>query len=353
MKQIIRRIAALVVGLGLGAVALAGLESVTHISDLNASWPLGSDLASTSDDHIRNIKTALKTDFPNINAAVTATPAQLNTTLDLTASGSNLTASGTLTASSFIPTSSTVPANGIYLPAANTLGFASNSTKWGSVNSTGNWALVAPATGPTITVNAPANARAIDTSDGTSTLDTSTDGSHNWFFGSADAHTLTLQTGGVGTARLAISSSGNVTVNAPSSGVALTVSAVSGTHSTKIADSANNSFNAGFLEIPFNGQSGNYTLVLSDSGKSIYHASGDGAADTYTIPANSSVAYPTGTVLTFINSDSNSVSIAITTDTMTLCGTTTTGTRTLAQNGEASAVKVTSTAWIICGTGLT
>lgn len=83
MKQIIRRVAALIVGLGLSVTlsvtALAGLETVTHISDLNASWPLGSDLASTSDDHIRNIKTALKTDFPNITGPVTVTQTQINT----------------------------------------------------------------------------------------------------------------------------------------------------------------------------------------------------------------------------------------------------------------------------------
>lgn len=113
------------------------------------------------------------------------------------------------------------------------------------------------------------------------------------------------------------------------------------------------SLNIGFREIPQNAQAGNYTCVLADNGKHIYHASGDGAGDTYTIPANASVAYPTGTVLTFVNSDSNSVSIAITTDTMTLAGTTTTGTRTLAQNGIATAIKVASTAWIINGTGLT
>lgn len=111
-------------------------------------------------------------------------------------------------------------------------------------------------------------------------------------------------------------------------------------------------FTPGYLEVPQNAQTGNYTLVLADSGKHIYHASGAGATDTYTIPANASVAYPIGTVLTFVNSDSNSVSIAITTDTMTLAGTTTTGTRTLAQNGVATAIKVTSTAWIISGTGL-
>lgn len=103
MKQIIRRIAALVIGLGLGATALAGLESVTHISDLNSAWPLGSDLASTSDDHIRNIKVALKTDFPNVNAAVTPTPAQFNQltsntfTNAITVSGAGSSIKGALT----------------------------------------------------------------------------------------------------------------------------------------------------------------------------------------------------------------------------------------------------------------
>ena len=36
------------------------VESVTTIADLNPSWPLGSDQKQFGDDHIRNIKTALK-----------------------------------------------------------------------------------------------------------------------------------------------------------------------------------------------------------------------------------------------------------------------------------------------------
>jgi hypothetical protein len=109
----------------------------------------------------------------------------------------------------------------------------------------------------------------------------------------------------------------------------------------------------GFRGIPQNPQTGNYTLVAADAGKHIYHASGDGAGDTYTIPANASVAFPVGTKVIFVNLDSNSVSIAITTDTMYLAGTGTTGTRTLAQYGVATAIKVTSTVWVISGTGLT
>lgn len=106
----------------------------------------------------------------------------------------------------------------------------------------------------------------------------------------------------------------------------------------------------GFKGIPGNGQTGNYTLVLTDTSKSVER--GSGGAATWTIPANSSVAFPLGTVVSFLNMSATSVSIAITTDTMYLAGAGTTGTRTLAQYGVATARKFGSTEWIISGTGL-
>lgn len=110
----------------------------------------------------------------------------------------------------------------------------------------------------------------------------------------------------------------------------------------------------GFKTIPQNSQSAAYTLVLADSGKHILHPSADTTARTMTIPANSSVAYPIGTALTFVNQASAGVmTIAITTDTMRLAGAGTTGSRTLAANGIATALKVTSTEWLVSGTGLT
>ena len=54
------------------------LESVTHISDLNASNPTIGDGLTEGDDHIRNIKTALKTDLPNINGVVSASDEDLS-----------------------------------------------------------------------------------------------------------------------------------------------------------------------------------------------------------------------------------------------------------------------------------
>ncbi len=112
--------------------------------------------------------------------------------------------------------------------------------------------------------------------------------------------------------------------------------------------------NVGYLEVPQNSQSAAYTLVMADSGKHIYHPSADTTARTWTIPANGSVAYPIGTAITFVNDTSAWViTIAITTDTLVLAGAGTTGSRTLAANGIATAIKVTSTRWLISGTNLT
>ena len=109
----------------------------------------------------------------------------------------------------------------------------------------------------------------------------------------------------------------------------------------------------GFRNVPINSQSAAYTTVLADSGKAILHPSTDANARTFTIDSNANVAYPLGTVLTFINMTSQVVTIAITSDTLYLAGTGTTGSRTLAQYGMASAIKMTSTTWIISGSGLT
>jgi hypothetical protein len=123
----------------------------------------------------------------------------------------------------------------------------------------------------------------------------------------------------------------------------------SGTLSTCTVDGTDA---VGFRNTPVNSQSAAYTLVLADSGKTIFHPVADDNARTFTIPANSSVAYPVGTVISFVNLQ-NTVTIAITTDTMYLANDGDTGNRTLAEYGMASAMKVDSTSWIISGNGLT
>ena len=106
--------------------------------------------------------------------------------------------------------------------------------------------------------------------------------------------------------------------------------------------------------IPQVSKSTAYTTVLTDGEKHILHPSADTTARTFTIDSNANVAHPVGTAITFVNQNSAGVvTIAITSDTMRLAGAGTTGSRTLAANGIATALKIASTEWIISGTGLT
>jgi hypothetical protein len=109
-----------------------------------------------------------------------------------------------------------------------------------------------------------------------------------------------------------------------------------------------------FSNVPQNSKSAAYTTVLTDAQKHIFHPAADTTARTFTIDSNANVAYPIGTAITFVNQHgAGTVTIAITSDTMRLAGAGTTGSRTLAADGVATALKITSTEWIISGTGLT
>ena len=156
------------------------------------------------------------------------------------------------------------------------------------------------------------------------------------------ANIVASYTGHVPTSRQVIAGVGITGGGALTADVTLTADRSSTTPTTAV----------GYLDIPQNAQTGSYTLVIGDRGKHLYHALGDGAA-TYTIPANSSVAFPVGTSITFTNLSATTISIAITTDTMRLAGAGTTGTRSLGQYGVATAIKLTSTIWIINGSALT
>lgn len=143
----------------------------------------------------------------------------------------------------------------------------------------------------------------------------------------------------------------NKTLTAPTLTAPALGTPASGDLSSCTADGTNA---VGFRHIPQNSKSAAYTLVLADAGKHILHPSADTTARIFTIPANASVAFPIGTAVTFVNQASGGViTIAITTDTMRLAGAGTTGSRTLAANGVATAVKLTATEWIISGTSLT
>jgi hypothetical protein len=104
----------------------------------------------------------------------------------------------------------------------------------------------------------------------------------------------------------------------------------------------------GYRGLPQNSQTASYTLALADQGKMINTTTGG-----VVIPANGSVAFPIGTAISIFNNSGSNQTISITTDTLRLAGTATTGSRTLAQYGLATCVKVAATTWAISGAGVT
>ena len=91
-----------------------------------------------------------------------------------------------------------------------------------------------------------------------------------------------------------------------------------------------------------------YTMVIGDANQVLLHTS---TATTYTIPANGSVAYPVGTIITIVNATgAGAITLAITTDTLQRGdGTAGTGNRTIAADSVVSIVKTAATTWYITG----
>jgi hypothetical protein len=114
------------------------------------------------------------------------------------ANAGNITASANISGGAFIPTAATVPTNGMYLSAASTVAFSTNTTLRGTVNATGNWALLAPSSGTTLVLGSVA----------------------------AGSGLIVNQSGGG--AALTVAAAGNTTIAAPTSGTALAITAVSG-----------------------------------------------------------------------------------------------------------------------------
>jgi hypothetical protein len=124
------------------------------------------------------------------------------------------------------------------------------------------------------------------------------------------------------------------------------VQATSFTGLAATAVTASTASSLGYLGMPQNAKSSSSNTVIGDQGKHIY------ITGPTTITIDGSLDYPIGATIAFINSTSTAT-IAITTNTMVLGGVGTTGSRSLAPYGMATAVKVTATTWYINGVGLT
>lgn len=110
----------------------------------------------------------------------------------------------------------------------------------------------------------------------------------------------------------------------------------------------------GYLGLPKNFQSVDYTLVAADMGKAIVHPSADTTIRIYTIPSHAAVPISVDdAIVTVINQNAAGViTLAINSDTLRRAGTGTTGSVTIAANGMVTLTKVTTTEWIVNGVGM-
>lgn len=364
-----------------------GLETGTYISDLVTTNPVGaSDPKSQGDDHIRLLKSTIKATFPNLTGAMTATHAELNLLAGAGSSGAGMLADiGALTdpnadrvlgwddsAGAAIGFTLTAPLafDGTAIKITDAAGIVTDLAAladpgadrilgWdesadaaiGFALSTG---LTTSGTNLLIdTAVVPQLAAATNSFTG-GTLELSnalpilrfkeTGGgadAKNWLW-YASSSQLILATATDASPGAAASSYLTFSRSGTTPGTLTIAASVAGNNAAADA--------VGYRGMPINAQSDNYTLVAGDAGKYLYQT---GSTKTFTIPANASVAFPIGTVVTFVANPQ--VTIAITSDTLYLAGTgfATTGSRTLATGGVATALKITSTGWLIWGVGLT
>lgn len=95
-----------------------------------------------------------------------------------------------------------------------------------------------------------------------------------------------------------------------------------------------------------------YTLQLSDTSDCITHTSA--SAHTWTIPPQSSAAFPGTTQILLVNSGAGNVTIARGSGvSLRIAGTTTDKNMTLAQHGVATLIRASTNNWYIVGPGVT
>jgi hypothetical protein len=109
----------------------------------------------------------------------------------------------------------------------------------------------------------------------------------------------------------------------------------------------------GYRGIPVNSQAGNYGFLSTDNGFCVRHPNGSGAGHTYTMPTFLAQGIPVGSTINVCNRDPNSLAIAAAGGvSLIVIGTTTTGSRTLAQNGLMSLYQIEQDVWLVSGIGV-
>lgn len=339
-----------------------GLETGTFIDDLVATNPVGAvDNYATADDHLRLIKTILKSQFGSLGAAaVNATAADLNLVAGAAVAG--LTAAEILYlngVTSDIQTQITAAAASPSIAGLvpNTVQVIAGTNLTGGGALTGNVTLnLDPTYDPVPEHDALVGFVAAEHIDWsiTGVEDIHADrvvipavdhnATTNYVADEHIAHasvTITAGNGLSGGGTIAATRSIDLDVD--------TLSAFTG----EIAATDEFIINDGGVEkrvayqdtaTPVNVQTGTtYAPVLGDANKII--TLDNAAAITVTIPANASVAYPIGTIITVLQKGAGQVTVGITTDTLSGAN----GFKLIGQYAAANLIKIAATVWVMSG----
>jgi hypothetical protein len=108
---------------------------------------------------------------------------------------------------------------------------------------------------------------------------------------------------------------------------------------------------AGFRGMPVNEQDANYAFVLDDAGKMVRANTSSGV--TYTVPPNSSVAFPIGTTIVLRVIGAGALTIAPGAGvTLWVPGSTPSGSRTLSALGACTMILESANQWLLTGPGV-
>src|SRR5262249_18301840 len=113
-------------------------------------------------------------------------------------------------------------------------------------------------------------------------------------------------------------------------------------------------FQVGYLDSPLNTQNGNYSILVTDRGKTLFRTGATGPF-TWTLPQANTMPSAMRAQFVCVPGVTGAQSIAVAAGTLQWIPNNTTGTRTMATTG-ASAVAIANSAnntWYIWGTGLT
>ena len=101
--------------------------------------------------------------------------------------------------------------------------------------------------------------------------------------------------------------------------------------------------------LTINAQTASYTAVLADGNNTLVTLS-NASANTFTIPPNSSVAFPVGTILNFAQTGAGQTTITQGSGvTITSTGATASAPKTRVQYSGATAIQTTANNWLVLG----